>query len=350
MTVKKSHCAELIHQKILQLLSKEHVDISSLKTLDNEIDNLLGLKDYEEIEANLAQRDSANIDPSLYLEKLDSNALNTSYIDLYQILDKVSKENPRAQICDLGAGHCRMSLLASELFPLLNIISVEPVKERISFAQSKLTSKNYLFVADTFDQVSLSIMPDYIFLYFPTGDIFESILRRIKSRMKKSSIIAIESHGELINRLSIEKSWLKREEYFEVKYPRHNPMAYIFRPVINNELSQLERLIEKLYSFDSQDELIINSDQRAWLASANKMEIHFDHEDKVTIDFAFPPRTVTLTQLNQVSKFDQENLSPSLKELINLRNNKQKYQGLEIRKIYPQEMNVELSDGKIYKI
>lgn len=277
-------------------------------------------------------------DQNLYLESLPSLALNTSWFDIYKLLKLVESKNPHATICDLGAGNCRMAIIAKLFFPTIRVISVEPIKQRMLRAQEICQDSHNLFYSCYFEDLSEEISFDFIFLYFPNGDVFEKILRIIKKLKFDFTILAIESHGEMIHRLSFEKSWLERNEEFKLIAPRHRDHLFSFKKT-HRAISDLEIKLEQIK--DHCGEFLIKDNIGQWLASSKDLNIYFDSEDELTLSFSYPPRTIKLNQENFTLVSPLVEIPKDLTDVLHMRD-----QLKEVRKVYL-DGNVELSSGKI---
>jgi hypothetical protein len=300
---------------------------------DAKIDELIGHHPAK-IEKELT---ADNENDALYLTGLAPLVLNNSYADFFLLLKNISIENEMATIIDIGAGHCRMAVLSKLFFPKLKVISIEPVAQRIpTFPENKD------IYPITFSELPDTVIGDYYFLYFPTGPILEEILRKIKSYQHQFSIIAIESHGELINRLKIESAWLEVIEYIKLTYPRHNPICYLFEKISESQIT-LEELNTKIENFSN---ALIDND---WIADTKELELHFDKEGIISFEFKFPPRIVEkkLKEIDDIKFCSQEDFDEETKKLLNLRSTNDKITGHFIRKIFPYKRKFELSDSSI---
>jgi len=185
--------------------------------------------------------------------ELESGALSTSYLDYFQILTKLKSDEI---LIDLGAGHCRGSLLASYL-SLGTCISIEYSKERVCLAQmgmKKLGGDEKLILQEDLGDMSLPEEKQYYF-YFPRNRTFYSMLRQLLLRKQNLDLIVCESHGDVIFYLKALGPWLKSQKMFINSLPRHNEFTYLFRTgEIQNDIS-IKESIEKwwIINFDSSD-------------------------------------------------------------------------------------------------
>lgn len=146
---------------------------------------------------------------------------------------------------------------------------------------------------------------DAYFLYFPTGIILDRILDYLGNQDADFRIIAIESHGDLLQRLKKEK-WLELEAEIPLRDKRHYPFAQIFK-----KCSQRGRDLHSI-SFKNKF-LTIRQDHRLWLADSFGLEWVRDDEFLLKT----PPRTIKESDVLEVNDF--EFLSTYLQKMIQLR-------------------------------
>lgn len=279
-----------------------------------------------------------NTDQELYLNGLQEEAINTSLVDFYEILSEIRTRSNKKEIviCDIGASYCKMAFVAQAFFPEIKVISIEPVKERIDYAINILGTSKHTFINDYFKKAHIENNKiDYVFLYFPVGNALEIILNDIDL-----PIIAIEAHGQLINRLG--HSYKKKIEFTKLIMPRHSPMSYLF-----SERSDSKELIALNELRSSSNDLLAVNDQRPWYADKHALEIYFDDEDKITIEFQNPPRTIIFN--NNLKAINSCELDTKIQELIYIRRENKKVDGCFIRKIFV-DGSFELSNGDIRKL
>ena len=156
---------------------------------------------------------------------IDPSALLTSYLDYYQILDLIPKGE---YLIDLGAGHCRGTLL-SFLLKKYNCISYEFVESRTVRAQAYIAknkpeklehSKDFIHCSDL-DEVCLPMAYGY-YLYFPRGKVLDNILKQLLARAgtTKVNLYVTESHGDVLD--YIDALGFRRIEKMKASLPRHH--------------------------------------------------------------------------------------------------------------------------------
>ncbi|WP_419172280.1 hypothetical protein [Halobacteriovorax sp.] len=311
-----------------------------MNNIENEIKlaKIVGfdLNKVSEIESQLNNGHSQDQD-NLYLQGLKEEAINTSLLDFYEILKEVqSRSNgEEVTICDIGASYCKMAFVAQAFFPKITIVSIEPVKERIDYAINILDSSKHIFFNDYFRKTHVEkYRPDYIFLYFPVCDALEEILEIIDS-----PIIAIEAHGQLINRLG--HAYKHKEVFTKLIMPRHNPMSYFFSKRRDSEaIVSLNRISS------SADDLMIINDRKPWFADKEGLRAYFDEEEKITIELQNPPRTIYFSDNLETIKSSE--LDTNVQQIISMRREGKQIDGCYIRKIFV-DGSFEVSSGEIKK-
>lgn len=145
---------------------------------------------------------------------IDSRALSTSYIDYFQILERIPKDQT---LIDIGAGYCRGSFLANEL-DFASCISIEFVEKRAKKALDHL-GNNTILVLDLLN----SKLPraNHYYLYFPKGEVLDHVIRQLieYANTEEISLFVCESHGDVLEYL--DAIGFERVEEFETSLPRH---------------------------------------------------------------------------------------------------------------------------------
>lgn len=189
--------------------------VEDILRFDSKLDAYFGL-DITKVEASLDATDE-----QAYIG-LDFRALLTSYIDYYSILKRI----PCTEILvDLGAGHCRGTLL-SVLLQTARCVSYEFVEKRTLNAQKYLSNlvcaKNDKMIF-TENMATSSLLEAYAYyLYFPRGEVLDIILRKLFkiAEQKEILIYVCESHGDLIEYIKGFRI-LAVESEFKCRLPRH---------------------------------------------------------------------------------------------------------------------------------
>jgi len=161
-------------------------------------------------------------------ERLDEQALNTSWFDYYQMINFLEREN--LTMLDLGASYAKGSLLSS-LLGKNNIYSIEIVKERIDHAKEmaqKLKLNKNLFICDDATQFNMAPF-DIVFLYQPVGKLLNTLLNRISETESLMKVWLVESHGDLINRVTFDNRFTDKVILFQLSSKRHDMNFYQFK-------------------------------------------------------------------------------------------------------------------------
>lgn len=332
----------LIFRHLQAISCGKPLDFEQLEELDKEISTLLKIN-YEREESKAKENNRHNVaNEFLYLNDLNPLALNTSWFDVYSILEHINKEQPSKLITllDLGAGNCRLAIIAHLFFPNIRILSVEAVGERMTRAIEICQNSHHIFYDHYFEEIAEELDFDYLFLYFPNGKVFEGILETLKKYTFNFSILCIESHGEMINRLSFERSWLETKQSIKLLAPRHNPHLFEFTKIKSTK-TPLEIKLQTITNHSG--EFLMTDQSGKWFASSQGLEFFFDKKDCFLLQFQNPPRTLEVSQetMDLIHPY-QGDLSQEIRELLVLRD-----QG-QVRKVYLEDI-VELPSGKRIK-
>ncbi|MDD0853523.1 hypothetical protein HBN50_10460 [Halobacteriovorax sp. GB3] len=259
-------------------------------------------------------------------EQLNTLALNTSFFEWKTILDQIE---PRETLCDLGSGYSKGTLL-SNLLDQWTVHSLELVERRVEVATKALKKATHdtsrirgsIKRSDLLKD-SFPICDNY-FLYLPCGELLEHLLDGLEklSQTNNLQIIAIESHGDLINTLK-RCSWLELDRSIKMKMPRHDQMLYFFKPrEISSRLEEKRELDKKVKSLidelnkkkkinltleldefcqlkkhsDSDTQLIIQDDDHLWLCDlSSSVPCHLDARH-VYLESTYPKRRFLLSK------------------------------------------------------
>lgn len=227
-------------------------------------------------------------------------ALQTSYLDYLQIFEKIGKT---ANMIDVGAGHCRGTLLAEKLG--YKCTSIEIVKDRIVAAKKCAKNKEHIIQADITDTDFKLPIADYYFLYLPHGKVLYQTLKKIKeiSQNKKVSLIVIESHGNVIDYLKIQKNWLiLKDAKLQTSTTRHDPAIYFFDSKIGKS-----SIIEEHWSWnlDRDLELLVKDSEKSWTLDAYQSVIWVS-EAKVMLETFSPCRMLEIEKVESTRKISEQ--------------------------------------------
>lgn len=273
---------------------------------------------------------------------LSSEALYTSIKDLQNIFNH---ELVKGSFLDLGCGHGMTALYYGDLFPERSSSGIEFEESRIDLGkkfrdQYQLTNVN-LIHADLL-KTRIPKATTY-FLYFPTGHVLDRILSELYESHTIFNLIAIESHGDLFERLGLE-NWLELKDEIPLTSKRLDPHARIYQ---RTNARRDEGLLPFTLSFDD-FHIQIADEKGNWLGDTFGMEwVEGDRFELLT-----PPRTIYWKNVKKMMV--AADLDEHLQLAIRLRRegeviittNKGTYQGI-IRKIVVEPVfRLEISSGE----
>jgi len=287
------------------------------------LDEKLGLC-FQLIEKGL-QESAYEYSESYISEALECQALNTSYLDFIQIFSYLNLTE-KDHFIDIGAGYGRSALLINLLYPQAQVTAIEHVKERVEVAKNvgrslQLPTSSF-HCQDILDKDYSLPLGNYYFLYLPLGKLLHKVLYDLKAKALQNhfTLVVIESHGELVNRLKKE-SWLDEvQTNLTTIAPRHDDKIYLFKSnskELANGQSKLQSLEDKFFSSKSsfqieiKDKDLNNDQQYIWSASSQNMIFNLIDSDKVCIDLSTPPRTINI---EQIQSFESKKVPPFYKE------------------------------------
>lgn len=295
---------------------------------------LFNFNEHQKIEAKVS-------DKNLSYRNLLPEALYTSSEDFETIF---SSSFIHGTFVDLGCGAGLGCLQYAERFPERQAIGVDIEEARIRHGLKLMQDLELKNV----ELKTLSLLESFIpdgdtyFLYFPTGHILDRILTELYNKNLNFTLIAIESHGDLLPRLELE-TWLKPVEEVPLLSERHYPFARIYRS------SSEERNIPDAFQLSYQDvALFIEDENGAWLGDSYGLE----REVGERFTLMHPPRTIEWKSVKNLKSF--MDLEERLKQLVLLRRSgpvfietlAKAYEGF-IRKIYVSPVfRLELSTGE----
>ncbi len=267
-------------------------------------------------------------------------ALNTSFIDCYEILKQITTINKMRQftICDIGAGYGKLALTAHFFFSHLKIISIEPVTKRLETLKSIVGIDS--IIEDKFRQSHIDLSFKYAFLYFPIGEAFEKILSQLKEKEDLEGLIVIESHGDMFPRLSLESDWLVPEKLCKTAIPRHHDEVRLYK----RKISATNKLITFHRLFTHFPYISIRTDKGFWIERTRDIELQYYKENEIFLESKSSKRTTTIN-LSNIADFSYlEEIDDSVLKLFENRKENLLIKAQRIRRIY-KDGSLELSDG-----
>jgi len=256
-------------------------------------------------------------------------ALYTSYEDLLKIYNDLNFK--QGTFVDLGSGNCRASFLFKTLNPNLKVISIDWNDEVIS--QAQIAAKVFeidssQFICGDLNEIDIPRANAY-FLYQSTDELLYRIMEKLKN-YHPFTLYAIESHGDLITKLSKDFSWVKKVKTIsQSSSKRYDPMIYrfdskAFHPS-SNEISQLRSGKKLLFSPSLLMELrwskeflvLIEEENYSWVASTYQTQSGLSAK---TYEFQYPNRNIPIHKIKNIFKcppqlepFVQERFRPQSK-------------------------------------
>ncbi len=248
--------ALLKRNSILEILNDQ--DLSS-EEVDHLLDNIFGLK-FEE--------DSSDLEYSY--SGLDNRALLTSYRD-YQAMIQALEPAPGTHFFEPGAGYFRAFFLYSILYPEMKYTGIEQVKERVLAAKEAAQSLHMDSTGIKLgDALEMEESFDYMFLYLPSVPMTQKLISKAKRKIG-TSIIAIESHGDLIPLLEGQRNSLKITEIINSESQRHRNGIFIYQ-VSSFEKDYADELLEvtdddmKCFVIEENGEQFLIPTRGSWLS------------------------------------------------------------------------------------
>jgi hypothetical protein len=288
---------------------------------------------YSIIESQVSAREGS-------YQGLEEAALLTSLEDYNEIFRNLTDFST---YIELGSGHGLGPVLFAHTFPTKKAFGIEFEQARLNESLRLKSSYNLENVDFVFGDLLTCEIPfgDLYFLYFPVGPVLDRILKILGESRSDLSLVAIESHGDLLPRLDRE-NWLER--YFEIplRAARHYPNAVLYKKI------HLKKPSFDDYSFVENFFEIQDEDGSIWLGDSYGMSWYKEN----LYNLQFPPRTINQDQILNI--LDEKNLTEFLKELISLRRKGplsfETDRGIlngEIRKIFIRpDLKLELSTGQ----
>lgn len=272
---------------------------------------------------------------------LSFEALYTSQEDYRKIF---SHPEIQGTMVDLGCGVGVGCFTYHELYPNRTSIGVEFTAARYQAAETFRQTHDLQGISFLHQDLLTCEIPfgDTYFLYFPTGAVLDRILSVLSSRPFKT-LVAIESHGDLLPRLALE-NWLTSCSEIHLSSTRHCPHARIFT---NNS----EPRSGKLWPFDLSfvDQVLeISSPEGHWLGESFQME----WQQGELFNLKTPPRTIAASAIQRT--WERADLERNIQLLLRLRHlgevevelNQRRIKGM-IRKIFiSPSFALELSGGE----
>lgn len=267
--------------------------VNQVIQLDHALDSSFGLN-IDQLERSIhsqIENENENENESYYLG-LNASALQTSYLDFYQIFQYIPEN---AVIVDVGSGYSRGTLLAQKLGR--KCIGIEAVEQRVTACQKLLTHKEDIIHADITDENFCLPVGDYYFIYLPHGKVLYQTLKKIQkiATGRKVTLVVIESHGNVIEYLDAQDHWLvKRKETLTTSLPRHDTKIYFYDCYGQNYPTLVEQHWD--WNSDKDKEYLIWQNNQLWTADTFGSELWFLNQ-KMMIETFAPNKMISLEDL-----------------------------------------------------
>ncbi|MFY7993528.1 MAG: class I SAM-dependent methyltransferase [Bacteriovoracaceae bacterium] len=294
------------------------------------------LFDYKQIESQ-----NMNLPDSLY-PGLGAAALYTSFADYQQLFERLPTSVHH--VVDLGAGVGKLAPIWKSIRPEGEVSLIELVSSRIDAAKAMTSILNLTSVHLIQADLLMSSLPkaEAYFIYLPVTKVLEKILFEIQLMNQECFIIAIESHGNLYDRLSVVPG-LELLEKIELFSERHNPFGHIYH---YKPLKQTPSLMELALQASFQDKvLVIEERKKQWLGLSSDLV----WSSKTELLLKFPPRTIKSDTLVKV--LEKADFSDQIQSYLQMMREESTFEGSFIRKIWmTPQLVLEMQNGKMISI
>lgn len=270
---------------------------------------------------------------------LQEAALLTSEADYRTIFESLGGTKSWVE---LGSGHGLGPLLFAHLHPDAQAVGIEFELPRFDVGQQLKSSAGLNNVTFIHADLLYCDIPvgDVYFFYFPTGLVLDRILSVLGEREGDFKIVAIESHGDFLDRIARE-NWLVQRTQIPLQSGRHASHAVVFEKVGQKSSSLHD------YSFKRQY-LLLQDSQGEWIGETYGLEWLKENQYQLEV----PPRSFQQEDVKQIlSLEDIETHFHSALFLRHLKNltfktNLGEFHG-SLRKIYVRPcFKVEISSGQ----
>jgi hypothetical protein len=221
---------------------------------------------------------------------LSFEALYTSWEDFQRLF---SHPRIKGKFVDLGCGLGLGCLLYGSLFPERQSIGVEFEKARYEKAQELKETSSLSNVEFLHQDLGEGKIPngDTYFLYFPTGPVLDRILTSLYQEKSDFVLVAIESHGDLYQRLECE-NWLTLIDEVPLTSKRHASVAKVYQ---RNREERSSSLLPFTLSYQEKF-LLIREGSEDWIARSHGLQWTAGNR----FELKTPPRTIAWENVIQV--------------------------------------------------
>lgn len=226
--------------------------------------------------------------------ELSSDALNTPAQDWRILFEYMLTKNLHT-IFDAGAGNAISAQVAEAEYPNIYVHAWELVNERIQNVKCK---NQDVRCADLFTEEIPKT--DITFIYLPTGPLLERVLSQLT---EGALIAAVESHGELFDRLS---ECAQCIDELDITAKRHHPKLRIYK--MQKPIADLKHQLRQLSFNDCYTQIMVRETDpfegdSIWIADCFGATVTSDGY----VESLFPPRRFLLSQVVEIREFDKKN-------------------------------------------
>lgn len=268
--------------------------VNQVIALDQKIDSFFGLR-HQVVEQTIKSQNHEEY------QGLSIEALQTSYLDYYQMFKLIGKDS---MLVDIGAGYCRGTILAQHLD--YKCISIEIVKERVEAARNLLKYPSEIIQTDICDPTFILPIANYYFLYLPQGRVLYQALKKIKDNHKDqvAKLIVIESHGDVVDYLKLQKNWLKEASLdLKTSSARHDINFYLFETICDAKNNQLQHHWN--WNMNQNLELLICEELKTWTVDTYNSLI-WNSEGEIYLETLAPRRIISFKNIRKQRKISEQ--------------------------------------------
>lgn len=288
---------------------------------------------YKLVEENVSTR------PGSY-PGLEEAALLTSEEDFRAIFNSIPESS---SWIEFGSGHGLGPLLFGHLHPQGHSTGIEFEESRYKASlelKDKSGLQNVSFIHA--DLLNCDIPEgDVYFFYFPTGIVLDRILFELGKRTGSFKLIAIESHGDFLERLKKE-NWLKVIQEIPLKSSRHNSHALVFEKCGTKSSSLHDYSFQKNF-------LILQDSSGEWIGETYGLEWLNSNQFQLLV----PPRSFLQEDVKKIVSLEgiESRFHPALRlrhlKQLTFKTSQGEFKGA-LRKIYVRpSFRVEISSGQL---
>ena len=213
-----------------------------------------------------------SLEPDYYVG-LDQFAFATSFKDYFTILSDLD----RAQtLVDLGAGHCKGSLLANALDTRRVLsLEVESVRVENAIKASKALGLESIDMK-VFDLLSeVPPLEEAYYIYLPLGPLIFKVLEVLLKHNHKCCLYVVESHGDVIDFYESLPEWFTLEKVLPSTSERHRNgiFKFHFSPKVIEKTSEnsYELMYWLIQNYSSNPEFIVKKESGDESIRANSL-------------------------------------------------------------------------------